>query len=94
MFIVSLTYKKPIDEVEKYIKEHIIFLDKYYALNKFIFSGRKNPRIGGVILSYNVTRAEIEEIIKEDPFFKNQIAEYEITEVIPTKYAKDFEKFI
>lgn len=94
MFIVSLTYKKPIDEVEKYIKEHIIFLDKYYALNKFIFSGRKNPRIGGVILSYNVTRAEIDEIIKEDPFFKNQIAEYEITEVIPTKYAKDSEKFI
>lgn len=94
MFIVSLTYKKPIDEVEKYIEEHIIFLDKYYALNKFIFSGRKNPRIGGVILSYNVTRAEIEEIIKEDPFFKNQIAEYEITEVIPTEYAKDFEKFI
>ena len=94
MFIISLTYKKPLDEVEKYISDHLVFLNKYYALNKFIFSGRKNPRVGGVILAYHVTKEEIEEIIKEDPFYKNQIANYEITEVIPTKYAKGFESFV
>lgn len=70
MFIVSLTYKKPIKEVEKYIQEHIRFLDKYYSANKFIFSGRKNPRIGGVILAYNLSRQELESLLKEDPFFR------------------------
>ena len=94
MFIVSLTYKKPIEEVEKFIQEHIAFLDKYYAKNKFIFSGRKNPRTGGVILSYHVTKLELEEILKEDPFYRNQIADYDIVEIIPTKCAKEFEIFI
>jgi hypothetical protein len=33
-------------------------------------------------------------IIKEDPFYQNNIADYEITEVIPTKYDEDFACFI
>ncbi len=94
MFIVSLVYKKDISEVEKFIEQHIQFLNKYYADKKFIFSGRKNPRTGGVILVRNVDRKELNNIIKEDPFYQNEIAEYDITEVIPTKYDEDFASFI
>jgi uncharacterized protein YciI len=89
MYIISLTYKTTIDEVEKHIEEHINFLEKYYALDKFVFSGRKNPRTGGII-----SDIEAQEIIKEDPFFKNQIADYEITEFTPTKYDQRFKPFI
>lgn len=94
MYIISLTYKKPIEEVEKHIQEHIAFLQKYYDKNKFVFSGRKNPRIGGIILANNVSEIEIIEIIKEDPFQKNEIADYELIEFIPTKYDKRFETFV
>lgn len=94
MFIVSLSYKKDISEVEKFIDAHIQFLDKYYASKKFIFSGRKNPRTGGVILVRNLNRQELDTIITEDPFYQNQIADYEITEVIPTKYDENFALFI
>lgn len=94
MFIVSLLYKKDISEVEKFIEPHIQFLDKYYADKKFIFSGRKNPRTGGVILVRNVDKETLADIIKQDPFYQNEIADYEITEVIPTKYDQDFTCFI
>jgi uncharacterized protein YciI len=94
MFIISLTYKKPIEEIEKHIEEHIAFLEKYYNKNKFIFSGRKNPRIGGIILANNVSENEIVEIIKEDPFHKSELADYEIIEFIPTKYDKRFKVFV
>lgn len=94
MVIISLTYKKPIEEVEKYIKDHINFLEKYYALDKFVFSGRKNPRTGGIILANNISKIEVQEIIKEDPFYKHQIADYEITEFTPTKYDQRFKPFI
>ena len=94
MFIILLSYKKEISEVEKYIRSHVEFLDKYYAENKFIFSGRKNPRTGGVILVRNVDRNQLTEIIKDDPFFQNEIADYEIIEVIPTKYDRGFEGFL
>lgn len=94
MFIISLSYKKEISEVEKFIPSHIKFLEKYYNENKFIFSGRKNPRTGGVILVRNVDKETLQEIIKEDPFFLNDIADYDIIEVIPTKYDEKFACFI
>lgn len=94
MFIISLSYKKDIIEVEKFMEPHVQFLDKYYTEKKFIFSGRKNPRTGGVILVRDVDREMLQEIIKQDPFYQNEIADYEITEVIPTKYDEDFAVFI
>ena len=94
MFIVSLSYKKDINEVEKFIEPHIQFLNKYYADKKFIFSGRKNPRTGGVILVRNVDKETLADIIRQDPFHQHGIADYDITEVIPTKYDGDFACFI
>ena len=46
MYIVSLNYIKEVSEVEKYLEEHVKFLEKYYEMEKFICSGRKNPRTG------------------------------------------------
>jgi uncharacterized protein YciI len=94
MFIISLSYKKEISDVEKFIEPHTEFLNKYYSEKKFIFSGRKNPRTGGVILARNLDKKTLQEIIKQDPFYQNHIADYEITEVIPTKYDEGFARFI
>ncbi|GFZ33182.1 hypothetical protein CSC2_37080 [Clostridium zeae] len=94
MFIINLTYIKPIEEVEKYLNEHIAFLNKYYDNKNFICSGRKNPRTGGVILCNAKDMKEVEGIINEDPFKKNTIAAYEIVEFQPTKYAEDFKIFV
>ena len=94
MYIVSLNYVKTVSEVEKYLGEHIKFLEKYYGMGKFICSGRKNPRTGGVILLNAESLSEVEKIILEDPFNINEIAEYEITEFFPTKYNKNFKIFV
>ncbi|WP_283607498.1 YciI family protein [Faecalispora anaeroviscerum] len=93
MFIANLTYLKPLSEVEKYLEAHIAYLDRYYHAGKFICSGRKNPRVGGVILFNAKDEAEMKEIISEDPFHVNAIASYEIIEFYPTKYAPDFQCF-
>lgn len=94
MFILVLKYIKPIEEVDKELKPHITYLEKYYSLQKFICSGRRNPRLGGVILCNAKNREEVDTIIKEDPFYIKKIAEYEIIEFSPTKYADGFEVFI
>ena len=93
MYIVNLNYIKEVSEVEKYLEEHIKFLEKYYEIGKFICSGRKNPRTGGVILLNAESLSEVEKIILEDPFNINEIAEYEITEFFPTKYTRTHLKF-
>lgn len=94
MFILLLKYIKPVEEVDKELENHIKYLNKYYSLGKFVCSGRRNPRIGGVILCKSENEKEVKEILKEDPFYSKKIAEYEIVEFSPTKYAEGFEKFI
>lgn len=94
MFVLLLKFVKPLDEVEKQLIAHREFLDKYYSLNKFICSGRRNPGTGGVILCTAKNIQEVQAIIKEDPFYIYNIAQYEIVEFSPTKYAEGFESFI
>ena len=76
------------------MKEHVDFLDKYYLLGKFICSGRKNPRTGGIILVNEKDKEMVFDIMKEDPFYKNEIAEYEFIEFIPTKFDEKFAYFV
>lgn len=94
MFLAMVNYIQPLEVVENYLKEHIQFLDKYYNLNKFIFSGRRNPRVGGIILMNIASKQEAEAIIAEDPFYIHNIARYEFIEFTPTKYAEPFQIFL
>ncbi|AZA84996.1 GTP cyclohydrolase [Chryseobacterium lactis] len=94
MFIISLTYKVALENVEQHLPEHNVFLQKYYDSGKFIASGRKEPRSGGIIIANAQSKNEIEQIISEDPFYTHQIADYEITEFIPSKYNDNFKFFI
>ena len=94
MFVVLIKYKKPLTEIDKYLVEHRAFLQQGYDKNFFIVSGPQNPRIGGVIISQLTSRDEIESILREDPFYKHDIAEYEFIEFNPVKYHDKFSSFV
>jgi uncharacterized protein YciI len=85
MFIISLDYTKPLHEIDQLIEPHIDFLDKYYANNTFILSGRKVPRTGGIIIAKCDSKEQLEIILKEDPFYLAKAANYTITEMQVTK---------
>ncbi|MFD0694485.1 YciI family protein [Paenibacillus sp. GCM10027628] len=63
-------------------------------LKHFIFSGRKIPRTGGVILANLSTRQEVDSIIGNDPFYVNHVANYEIIEFQPTMFDEEFSVFM
>jgi len=94
MFLINLTYIKPIEEVEVHFEAHVVFLDRHYTDRTFIFSGRKNPRTGGLILANLATRDEVNAVIRQDPFFQFQVAEYEIIDFQITKYDERFGAFL
>lgn len=91
MFIVSLNYKCKLEEVDNHLDAHVAYLKQEYAKGNFIASGRKNPRTGGVILSNVDTKKDLQIILEKDPFFQADIAEYEITEFIPSMVAEGYE---
>lgn len=85
MFIINLTYKTELEKVDQFLNEHITFLNEQYALGHFLASGRKVPRTGGIILSNIKSKPELEKIIEQDPFKKNELADYELIEFVPSK---------
>jgi uncharacterized protein YciI len=91
MYIIDLTYKVPLEEVEKYLKDHVEFLDQQYEKGYFLASGRKIPRTGGVILSNMSDKSKLLTVLEQDPFHLHNIAEYEIIEFVPSKTSKELE---
>jgi len=89
MFIINLTYKTELEKVDQYLNEHIEFLDEQYELGNFLASGRKIPRTGGIIVSNVENESELKEIIEKDPFKKNELADYEIIEFVPSKTCEE-----
>ncbi len=85
MFIIDLKYKVPISEIENFLPAHVDFLDKNYESGNILMSGRKNPRIGGIIFSNLRLLEDVEKMIAGDPFKINNLADYTITEFLPTK---------
>ncbi len=91
MFIFSLTYVKPLSEVERLLPAHIQFLDEHYKKHLFMCSGRKIPRTGGIILCNCADMAEAKAIMEKDPFYKEGIARYDIIEFVPSKSSEAFQ---
>jgi uncharacterized protein YciI len=88
MFLILLNYTKPLTEVDRFVAEHRQFLERHYAKGQFLLSGRKEPRTGGVILAQAASIDEVEAIVRSDPFFEHQVAEYQIIEFLPSMAAE------
>lgn len=94
MFLVLVTYKKSLDEIDRYLDDHRAFLDDGYNNNYFVVSGPKNPRTGGVIISQLSSREKLEKFLERDPFLTHNIADYQVIEFDPVKYHQDFSEFV
>jgi uncharacterized protein YciI len=94
MFVVELTYKAELKEIDAHMAAHVVFLKKYYAAGNFLVSGRKIPRDGGIIVAVAKSRQEIEAIIREDPFYTRGLADFRIIEFRASQRADDIQKRI
>ncbi|GGY85894.1 YciI family protein [Pseudoduganella plicata] len=87
MFVITLTYSKPTEEIDALLAAHREFLREQYDNGVFLMSGRMVPRTGGIIIAQADSRADIEAIVELDPFHRAGAATYAITEFVPTMTA-------
>ncbi|MBA7944007.1 YciI family protein [Citrobacter sp. RHBSTW-00271] len=78
IYVVVLTYVKPLEEVDAQILAHVEWLKKGYADGVFLASGRRVPRNGGVILAKCDSLESLEERLSQDPFQELNIAKVDI----------------
>jgi uncharacterized protein YciI len=80
MFVIELIYKVELSEIDANMRPHMAYLKKHYAAGRFLLSGRKVPREGGIILALGESREQLEAIVREDPFVTRGLADYRIIE--------------
>lgn len=91
MYIISLTYKVPLENIDQHLTNHVAYLNAQYEQGHFLMSGKKIPRNGGVILAKAKSKEEVMQIVAKDPFYINQLADYEVLEFAPSKSTKELE---
>ena len=94
MFVIELTYTAPLKDVDASMPAHMKFLKKYYAAGKFLVSGRKIPRDGGIILAIGDNREQIEAIAREDPFYARGLADVRVIEFRASQRSDAFQNWI
>jgi uncharacterized protein YciI len=94
MFVIELIYKAPLAEIDTAMAAHVRFLKKHYAAGKFVVSGRKIPRDGGIIVAVGESRDEIDAIMREDPFCRRGLADVRVIEFRVSQRADDIESRI
>lgn len=92
LFVLDLTYIAGLELVEEHLQSHRDHLAENYEKGNFLASGRKEPRTGGVILAQG-ERQEIQDLVDSDPFSIHGIAQYTVTEFIPTMTVHALKKF-
>lgn len=87
MFVVLITYVKPMAEIEAATAEHRAWVDQQVAEGVIIAGGPKAPRTGGVlIISGGRAKADVEALLQNDPFQKGGLADYEVIEFVAGKH--------
>jgi uncharacterized protein YciI len=92
VFVIELIYEAELAEVDAHMREHMAFVRKQYAAGRFLVSGRKIPRDGGIILALGESRDEIEALMQEDPFCKLGLAKARVIEFRASQRAEDLPK--
>lgn len=85
MYLINLRYTGALAEIDDALDAHRAFLEHYFSAGVFVIAGPKVPREGGIILAMPVTRERLDAILAEDPFHRQKLVHYEITEFNATR---------
>jgi uncharacterized protein YciI len=93
--LILIRYRLPLDEVAKVTDEHRAYLRELKADGTLIASGPMDPRSGGAILVRipdNNVQKDLTDLRDEDPFYKKDIANYELIPWNPVIGKEDLDK--
>lgn len=91
MFVIELTYKVDLARIDAAMKTHMKWLRAEYAAGRFLVSGRKIPRDGGIIVAVGKSRDEVEAIARQDPFVVEGLADVRVIEFRVSQKAADIQ---
>lgn len=94
MFVIELIYKADLTDIAASMRAHMAYLKKQYAAGRFLLSGRKVPRTGGIIIALGESREQVEALVREDPFVSRGLAEFRVIEFNASQRAESIDALL
>lgn len=94
LFLILVNYTKPLEVIDEILPAHRAFLSENYKEGRLLVSGPREPRVGGIVLGKFKNKEEALNFTKQDPFYQNQAASYEVMEFNPVLSDESLTKFL
>ncbi|MFF9623917.1 YciI family protein [Streptomyces griseosporeus] len=91
MFIVTVTYTAPLDEVDRWRPAHDDWLRHLIAQRSLVVAGRQVPLVGGVYLAPEMPAEELDSLLATDPYVLHGVATHNVLEFTPLLVATGLE---
>ncbi|USG60051.1 hypothetical protein NBZ79_12775 [Sneathiella marina] len=85
MFIILLKFSSNKDQASQYMEGHKEWVERGLRDGVFLLTGSLQPNLGGGIMAFNLSQAELQDRVNEDPFVAENVVSAEILEITPSK---------
>ncbi|MER6775865.1 MULTISPECIES: YciI family protein [unclassified Streptomyces] len=83
MFIVTVTYTAPLEDVEPWRPAHGDWLERQLSSGSLLVAGRRKPLVGGVYLAPGMPAEDLDRLLATDPYVLGGVAEHTVLEFTP-----------
>ncbi|ALA17393.1 MULTISPECIES: YciI family protein [unclassified Chelatococcus] len=83
MFVVTLKFTADKARAAALMDGHNAWIRRGFDDGIFLLSGGLQPGVGGAVLAHNVSRADLEARVNEDPFVAEGVVSADILEIAP-----------
>jgi uncharacterized protein YciI len=86
-YLVESHFQKPFESFGEIVPQHRAWLQQWYDKGVLLCSGPKSDKSGGVIIGRAEESATLQALIDGDPYQRNGLAQYTLTEFDAAKRA-------
>lgn len=83
MFVILLRFSANKDAAGQHMNDHQEWIRRGLDDSVFLLAGSIQPGLGGAVLAHNISLAELERRVDDDPFVVENIVNAEIIEIAP-----------
>lgn len=85
MFVVTLRFSANKAQAPRFMEGHNAWIGRGFADGVFLLTGSLQPNAGGAVLAHNISRADLEARVQEDPFVAEDVVSADILEITPSR---------
>ena len=90
MFVITLRFADK-GKAPPLLDGHNAWLKRGFDDGVFLLAGTLQPSLGGAIVAHNISIADLQRRVEEDPFVVEDVVSAEILEIAPSRADERFE---